>query len=167
MYSGVYPFINITWPGHGGDQVLQHYVDTRSSNTFFIQSEFTCLGTHFHRTPRHDRRWGPRYDHNRGNFTAIDSEDFDILYFPENEELYGSIGWSPVRIAGVDLRAKVAMVNRSLYVGDGHSSELLGLAYPSVTNAFKGSGTHGMYDPVLVAMCKQGKVLQGFFFPGH
>lgn len=163
--SGVYPLINITWPGHGGDQVLQHYVDTGSSDTFAIQAGFECRSTktHKHVRPEHCR-WGTPYDLHKGDYTPIPGEDFDISYFPEQEHLHGTVGWTPLKVAGVSLaQAKVAMVNRSLYLGDGHSSGLLGLAYPALTNAFKSSGAHDMYDPVFTAMVKQGAVSHPMF----
>lgn len=164
-FAGVYPMANVTWPGPKGDQVLQQYLDTGSSDTFVVESGCECISMKTHKKVAQSHcRWGPAYDRSRGAFESIPSEDFDIDFFPEGEHLHGEIGWSGLSFGGASIpRTKVAMVNHSSFIGDGHSSGLIGMAYPGITSAFKSTGARDDYDPVFVSMIKQNVVKDGIF----
>jgi hypothetical protein len=83
-----------------------------------------------------------------------------VAYFPEGERLNGSMGYHALELAGIHVKStEVALVDYTAWLGDGHSSSLVGLAYPSITSStYRLNGSSAIYDPVFYTMFKEGLV---------
>ena len=157
IFSGVYPVLNLTWLGTKTQEFVA-FIDTGSSDTWAISSDFQCLDIETQAPlPQEACQFGTLYDPALGSFTNITSQKFSIGYFPENETLYGSMGYAPLRLGGLTVpKQEVALVTESAWSGDGTSSALVGFAYPSITSAtYRANGSQAIYDPVFTTMVKE------------
>lgn len=133
LFSGVYPMINVTWGTGATAESYDSFVDTGSSDTFVVSSDVQCLNISTLQPLNQSAcLWGPLYDQAKVQaFTPDDSLYISLEYYPENETLYGQIGTAPITVGGVTVdHATVALMNRTGWVGDGHSSGLFGLVRP-------------------------------------
>jgi hypothetical protein len=165
IFSGVYPVLDLTWLGHQPQDFVA-FIDTGSSDTWVISSDFQCLNIETRAPlPQSGCNFGGGYDAALGSFTNITSQEFSIGYFPENETLDGSMGYAPLRLGGLTVpKQEVALVTEAAWAGDGTSSGLVGLAYPSVTSAsYRSNGSEAIYDPIFTTMVKEGIVNTAVF----
>ena len=78
------------------------------------------------------------------SFSAIPDENFNITY-ADGEYLNGIVGYDSVTIANITVpKQEVGVVSLAAWDGDGVTSGLVGLAFPSITSAF--SGTNATAD---------------------
>ncbi|KAH8647086.1 aspartic peptidase domain-containing protein [Tricladium varicosporioides] len=165
LFSGVYPSLNLTWLGHK-PQDLVVLIDTGSSDTWVVSSEFQCLDINT-KVPRPQETcaFGKPYDSALGSFTNITSQKFSISYFPESQTLNGSMGYAPLRLGGLTVpNQEVALVTEAALIGDGFSSGLIGLGYPAITAAsYRSNGSQAVYNPVFTTMVKEGIVKNAVF----
>ncbi|KAF2401758.1 acid protease [Trichodelitschia bisporula] len=168
-----------------GTQRFQHVVDTGSSDTWVIGHDFKCIdplsgsgsgagaglpastphtagsaaahgpGTGF--LPPASCAFGPAYTRATSTTAARlpATARFNISY-ADGEFLTGTFAAERVTLAGLTLPAQaVAIVDTAYWSGDGHSSGLLGLAYPNLTRAFA-PGTWparpAPYNPLFTSM---------------
>jgi hypothetical protein len=165
IFSGVYPVLNLTWLGSKSQDFVA-FIDTGSSDTWIISNEFQCLDPETKAVlPQSACAFGPLYNPTEGSFTNITSEEFAISYFPEAEALNGSIGFAPLSFGGLRVpKQEVALVDSVIWEGDGTSSGLVGLAYPSKTSAsYRSNGSQAVYDPIFTTMVKEGIVKDAVF----
>jgi hypothetical protein len=161
LFDGVYPTVNLTWGNKvtttPGQQFIS-FIDTGSADTWVISSDLECVDIST-KKPQTQAAcgFGPLYDSTKGSFTAIANDKFSISYFPEGEELQGTMGTAPITMGGLTVSTTVALVDYAAWEGDGYSSGLLGLAYPAVTSATK------QYNPIFTTMVKNGVVTTGIF----
>ncbi|KAB8300374.1 hypothetical protein EYC80_000556 [Monilinia laxa] len=136
-------------------QTYRLVIDTGSSDTWIVKPSFTCLdfGTGAP-TSQSACHFGPGYAPGSG-FKFIPNEHFNTTY-PSGENLKGGhLGlWT--------VNTQIATIDPAIWLGDGTTSGLLGLAYPSITAAFNGTTfdydnaeTQIPYDPIFTAMYKQ------------
>lgn len=163
IFSGVYPVINVTW---GGNQQFVSYVDTGSSDTWVVANDYQCLDPAT-QAPESQSvcDFGALYNPALGSFENITSEYYSIQYFPENNTLYGSMGYSSIGFGGLTVpKTEVAEITASAFAGDGITSGLLGLAYPSIVAAYhRDNNSQAVYDPVFTTMVKNGIVKDAVF----
>jgi hypothetical protein len=110
--------------------------------------------------------FGPLYDSAIGEFSNITDVEFEISYFPEGETLQGSMGYAPITVGGLTVpKQEVALVDYAAWIGDTHSSGLIGLAYPPITSAYLRSNDSVpvVYDPIFTTMVKEGIVKHAVF----
>ncbi|KAF5879339.1 putative pepsin (secreted protein) protein [Botrytis fragariae] len=133
-------------------------IDTGSSDTWIVKSNFTCLdyGTGVP-TSQSVCLFGPGYAPSSG-FNHIPNQHFNTTY-ASGENLKGTFGLVDVTLGGISVNAQIATVDTAAWLGDGTTSGLLGLAYPSITAAFNGTTfgndnaeTQLPYDPIFTTM---------------
>ncbi|KIW06220.1 uncharacterized protein PV09_02696 [Verruconis gallopava] len=144
-----------------GGQAVQAILDTGSSDTWLVQSGFTCIDASGNQVAQSTCNFGPLY--NGGFSQQIQNQNFQITY-GDGEVATGSMGYQSVTIAGITVPSQeVALVNRAYWNGDGVSTGLVGLAFAQITSAYQGTdpsknspSTRITYDPLFTTMWKQG-----------
>ncbi|KAF7863925.1 hypothetical protein EAF04_006890 [Stromatinia cepivora] len=138
-----------------GKQSFKVVVDTGSSDTWVIETGFTCIDNTGKNATQASCRFGSTFTRD-SEFKAIPGLEFNIAY-QDGENLTGIVGSQPVTFAGIDVTTTVGLVDSAGWNGDGTSSGLLGLAYPAITSAYKGD-SQVAYDPIFTTMYKEGLV---------
>ncbi|UZJ53911.1 hypothetical protein CBS101457_003231 [Exobasidium rhododendri] len=158
IYSGVYPTVNLTWVApNGTKQSFVSFVDTGSSDTWVIGKDFQCVNiTSLDPLPQSGCGFGKLFKNDHG-FKNITSQEFSVSYFPEMESLSGSMGYHSLELAGIHVKKQqVALVDNAAWLGDNHSSGLLGLGFPSITSStYRSNGSSIEYDPIFFTMFKK------------
>lgn len=170
IFSDVYPVANLTWgnaPGISGPaQQFISFLDTGSSDTWVVTEALECVEIST-QVPLDQSacQFGSLYNLTQGAWTNITGLEFEIEYFPELEMLDGDFVYAPVTLAGITVgQQEVALVDYSAWSGDGHSSGLVGLAYPSVTSAInRTTGEQIEYNPLFTNMVGEGLVSDAVF----
>ncbi|KAF7957851.1 hypothetical protein EAE96_003420 [Botrytis aclada] len=143
------------------EQTYPVVIDTGSSDTWIVKPNFTCLnyGTGAP-TSQSACLFGPGYAPDSG-FKPIPNQHFNTTY-ASGENLKGTFGLVDVILGGISVNAQIATVDTAAWLGDGTTSGLLGLAYPSITAAFNGTTfendnaeTQLPYDPIFTTMYKK------------
>lgn len=127
LFEGEEFATNITF----GTETFEVIVDTGSSDTWVVETDFSCVDVETGATETEDYcDFGPTYTVT-DTFTQIANENFDITY-GDGEYLTGIIGTEDVTLAGITVNQTVAIVNYAAWYGDGTTSGLVGLAYPAL-----------------------------------
>ncbi|TGO56693.1 hypothetical protein BOTNAR_0217g00090 [Botryotinia narcissicola] len=137
-------------------------IDTGSSDTWIVKPNFTCLDYDTGApTSQSACLFGPGYAPSSG-FKPIPNQHFNTTY-ASGENLKGTFGFVDVTLGGISsVNTQIATVDTAAWLGDGTTSGLLGLAYPSITAAFNGTTfendkaeTQIPYDPIFTTMYKK------------
>ncbi|KAL1860649.1 hypothetical protein VTK73DRAFT_7223 [Phialemonium thermophilum] len=149
------------------DQELQVTVDTGSSDTWVVQSNFSCFDPDVGQIGSEFCSFGPVFNGTFKYGSVPDVSSF-ALSFSNGEYIGGAAGYDDVTIAGLTVKKQqILLANEAMWAGDGVTSGYLGLGYPlgtqvfsssDPTYAYPGSPTHRKYDPVFTSMYKQGLV---------
>jgi len=144
-----------------GDNVYQVIVDTGSSDTWLIETNFNCSAVSpYWPIPESQCQFGPTYNESK-TISRIDNESFHIRY-GSGESLNGYMAYEDVQLAGIKVRQEVAIVDFAAWQGDGISSGLLGLGLPGLTSAhagmdydldYKNNSIH--YSPIMATMANK------------
>ncbi|KAI2611558.1 acid protease [Hypoxylon fragiforme] len=138
-------------------------IDSGSADTWVRGSSFTCKRSLNGSVPVEDCGLGPSFC---GNFTGepIPNQHFSIEY-GDGEEVQGLLGFMDVELAGVTVpHQEIAIASQGAWHGNNVTSGILGLAYPSLTNAYSGNDLDGpgdesiLYSPVFTSMVTNGLV---------
>ena len=152
-----------------GTQSFSAILDSGSSDTWLAETGFQCLNlTTGDLQSEAECDFGPLYSRSN-TFTPISNENFNISY-ADGEFLTGTLGLEQVTLAGITVdNQEVAAVNFAAWEGDGVSSGLIGLAFPSITSAFSGTtpsldtnNTQVPYNPIFTNMYTEGNVAPMF-----
>ncbi|TVY50709.1 putative aspartic-type endopeptidase, partial [Lachnellula cervina] len=159
-----------------GDQTFELLLDTGSSDTWVIQSDFTCINqTTSALLTQAACAFSPAHTITP-EFVQIPNENFNITY-GDGEFLTGILGYENLTLAGIIVNTTIPVVDYAAWDGDGTSSGILGLGYPdaririeanlSGTRAYAGTDphnntVHAFYDPIFTTMYKQGLVAPMF-----
>ncbi len=181
--NGVYGFTPLTSVEQGqvflagidfGSESFQAVVDTGSSDTWLAETGFRCFdvatGTP---EPESYCAFGPTYNIS-STFKQIPNENFNISY-ADGEVLTGIVGTERVTLAGITVKnQQVAVVDLAAWFGDGISSGLVGLSFPILTSAYKGTdptldskATQVQYNPIFTNMYSEGYVAPIFSLAIH
>lgn len=164
-FKDILYFTNIIF----GTETFQAVVDTGSSDTWLVQKGFRCVDVQTEvPLPEPQCKFGTPYT-SSPTFKQIPGENFDIGY-GDGEALTGIVGTEDITLAGITVTSQeVGIVNYAAWNGDGSSSGLIGLAYPSLTSAFNGSNPSYNtragaleYSPLFTSMYTQGKIAPVF-----
>lgn len=127
LLGGLVFTTNITF----GTQTFSTIVDTGSSDTWVIRENFQCVHIKTaEKLPTEDCYFGPAYT-KESTFDQIPGETFNITY-GDGTFAGGVMGYEDVTLGGIKVRQEVALVDYSAWRGDGITSGLTGLAYPSM-----------------------------------
>lgn len=124
-----------------GTQTFSAVLDTGSSDTWLAAANFTCADPDDQSVqPQSTCGFGNLYDSSQSStFQTIPNTNFNITY-ADGEVLNGAMGYESVTLAGITVpQQEIADVTYAAWYGDGVSSGLVGLAYPSLTSAYAGS----------------------------
>ena len=149
-----------------GDQSFMLLVDTGSSDTWVVQTGFSCIDSSDNlEQPQSACGYAATYDP-PADFRAIDNQTFGVKY--GTGIAMGTVGYEDLTMGGITVTNQtVGIVNSTDDdVGDGLQSGLLGLAYPSLTSAHPGVNypndslitNRVIYDPFFHSMYKRGLV---------
>ncbi|TVY85672.1 putative aspartic-type endopeptidase, partial [Lachnellula willkommii] len=146
-----------------GGSVVELLVDTGSSDTWAVQRGFTCSDFDTGEvTSEAACGFGPVYTPS-SSFKSIPNETFSIEY-GDLETANGGFGTEQVTVAGITVKQQqIGVVTQAKWTGDGVTSGLMGLAYPGITNAYKGNHTQTLYDPLFTSMFKQKLIPHNYF----
>ncbi|KAH7309973.1 aspartic peptidase domain-containing protein [Rhexocercosporidium sp. MPI-PUGE-AT-0058] len=150
-----------------GGKTYNLLVDTGSSDTWIAAKDFKCFGESEDVVPQADCAFGPLYKPGR-EFEPIKNVNFNIFY-GDGAFFRGSYGMAKVTLGGITVRQQIALASEAGTVGDGISSGYLGLSYPSITYAFKGTNYSAdapenqlPYNPIFTTMYEQHKIAPVF-----
>ncbi|KAJ5368259.1 uncharacterized protein N7496_008019 [Penicillium cataractarum] len=149
-----------------GNQTFQLLVDTGSSDTYVMNTGFTCInGTSNLVIPQADCLYSNKTYHTSSTYRPVQNEMFGIQYGAGLAS--GILAYEDVKVGGIAVQSqKIGIANISNPMGDGVNSGLLGLAYPSITSAHPANHTSNEtywfdrlpYNPLLYTMHKKGIV---------
>ena len=147
-----------------GGQSFTLIFDTGSSDLWVAETGVECVNANGNRVPVARCAFGPLFS---GNFeeAQIPKENFYIQY-GDGEVLTGALGYEDVTVAGVTVKhQEIASVDLGYWVGDGVTSGIIGFAYSTLTNAYKGTNPANdgpsnliTYTNFLGHAIKQGKI---------
>ncbi|KAI1475071.1 acid protease [Daldinia eschscholtzii] len=141
---------------------LEVVIDSGSADTWVIGSNFSCKGTLNETVSDDICALGPTF---AGNFTGgpLPNLHFDIKY-GDGESVQGLMGQMDVEFAGVTVfDQEIAIASQGTWHGNNVTSGILGLAYPSLTNAYWGDDIYDNsqllsvpYSPLFTSMVSNG-----------
>ncbi|TIA10591.1 acid protease [Aureobasidium pullulans] len=149
-------------PLDAGGETFYVVIDTGSSDTWLINSAFTCVDpTDSATIPEEDCAFGPTYSLT-STASQIDNRNFNISY-ADGERLNGRMITEDLTFAGITVENQtMGLVTEAGWYGDGASSGLLGLAYSTLTNQYNGNdptadirGVNIPYNPLFTSMYAQ------------
>ncbi|TVY29176.1 putative aspartic-type endopeptidase [Lachnellula hyalina] len=145
-----------------GDSTVELLVDTGSSDTWAVQTGFTC--TDFQTgvpTSEAVCGFGPVYTPS-STFKRIPNETLSIEY-GDHETAHGVFGTEKVTVGGITVDQQIAVVTEAMWSGDRVTSGIIGLAYPAITEAFSRNHTRTPYDPIFTSMFKAKLISNNYF----
>ncbi|KEQ68890.1 acid protease, partial [Aureobasidium namibiae CBS 147.97] len=149
-------------PLNAGGETFYVVIDTGSSDTWLVNSEFTCVDPSDSEViDEAECAFGPSYSVT-ATAEQIDNRNFNISY-ADGERLNGQMITEDLTFAGITVENQtMGLVTYAGWYGDGASSGLVGLAYASLTNQYGGTnpsadiaGLNIPYDPLLTNMFKE------------
>jgi hypothetical protein len=91
------------------------------------------------------------------------------IQYGDGEMILGRLGYTDITVGTVTVKKQVAgLANVTYWYGNNLTSGVIGLAYPTLTNAYMGSGTEHSwvdqveYSPLFTTMVGEG-LIQPFF----
>lgn len=129
-----------------GGQTFYSVVDTGSSDTWVIPSNFTCADPVTDQIrPASQCYFGRTYTPD-SDFQSIADQNFNITY-GDGEYLQGGYGDATITLADIRVtQQRIALPTTAAWYGDGTTSGVVGLAYPALTAAYPGiDGTTDRY----------------------
>jgi aspergillopepsin I len=137
-----------------GGQDFKLVLDTGSSDTWVVSDPFQCREGERRPVQESYCKLSKHYT-KTATFRPTDLKMKTA--YADGEMLEGEIGYDNVSIGGVAVNSAIGLVHDANWNGDGQSSGLLGMAFPTITRAFNGKQVQ-RYDPVFFSMHKQGLV---------
>ncbi|KAI4162983.1 MAG: hypothetical protein LQ342_003494 [Letrouitia transgressa] len=152
-----------------GNQAFSSVVDTGSSDTWVAKTGFKCVDLDTYKNiPENKCGFSSTYTISP-SFKRIRDLNFNVTY-GDGEFLTGIFGKECVTLAGISIKDQlIGIVENAAWLGDGITSGLIGLAFPSLTNAFAGADPKKVnksdpliYNPIFTNLYKEGKVAPVF-----
>jgi hypothetical protein len=135
-------------------------LDTGSADTWLVAEGFKCLTATGAATTAATCKFAKAF-HKGPTFSEVKEQKFSTKY-ADGETLVGIIGKDTVNLGGIKVANQtIGIVNTANWRGDGMSSGLVGMAFPSVTRSMAnkaGASGYNQYDPVVFSMYKAGLI---------
>jgi hypothetical protein len=137
-------------------------LDTGSSDTWLVTTGFKYVSKGRKAQIADSRcRFGPTYNKS-STFSRIPNQHFNTSYV-DKSFVSGMMGTETVTLGNITVKNQpMGFVTMAAWESDGKSSGLMGLAYPSITNAYPGDGpardekgTATPYPPLFTSMHRQ------------
>lgn len=161
--SGQGTLANITF----GDKNVFLKLSTATSDTWIVQEEFHCVDPLTSSDALGSScGFGPTFEPTESpTFERIADENFQMHYSRGNS-VRGYFGYENITLGGLMVKhQQVAVVDYAAWRGDNASSGILGLAYPPLTRAYRGTNYSNdddsnrvKYDPIFTVIHKSGFV---------
>ncbi|KAK0634280.1 aspartic peptidase domain-containing protein [Bombardia bombarda] len=139
-------------------------VDTGSSDTWVVRKGFSCVDYHGESVPQVACGFGPAYPKDF-QYGLTSPEEHMFIQYGDGETVTGPMGFSDITLGNITVKKQqVSLANTTYWVGNNQTSGLIGLAFPSLTNAYLGSsddhdpGNQIEYSPLFSNMVNQGTV---------
>lgn len=143
-----------------GSQEFLSLIDTGSSDTWVVESGLVCTMPKTAANAAGECGFGPAYKRS-STFSASGNEKFSISY--SSESASGVMGTETMTLGGITVKdQKFALINSARWRGDGSSSGLIGLAFPSNSATWPLMGEKKDYSPIFTTMYKEGLVAPYF-----
>ncbi|KAL2173474.1 aspartic peptidase domain-containing protein [Thermothelomyces heterothallicus CBS 202.75] len=139
-------------------------IDTGSSDTWAVQKNFSCIGYSGESLPQEICGFGETFP---GTFQygLTDPETHMFIAYGDGEIVTGPMGFLDITVGNITVKQQqVGLANTTYWYGNNQTSGLMGLAFPSLTNAYLGkAGDHDIlnqvqYSPLFTSMVNQGLV---------
>ncbi|KAF2669770.1 acid protease [Microthyrium microscopicum] len=153
-----------------GTQTLTALLDTGSSDTWFITSSLKCVNKR--REPISPQKCKFANGYNKSStYQPIPDRHFNTSYV-DKSFASGAMATETVTIGNITIdKQPLGFVDLASWEGDAVTSGLMGMAFPSITNAYPGEpgnpredkkGTSIPYPPIFTNMYRQ-KLIQPIF----
>ncbi|KAL2005654.1 hypothetical protein VTN00DRAFT_10147 [Thermoascus crustaceus] len=161
--SGQGTLVNVTF----GDQNVFLKLSTATSDTWIVQEVFQCVNP-LTSSDALDSScgFGPAFEPTKSpTFERIADENFQ-MHYGRGDSVRGYFGYENITLGGFTVKhQQVAVVDYAAWRGDNSSSGILGLAYPPLTRAYRGTdysndddSNRVKYDPIFTTIHKSGFV---------
>lgn len=148
-------------------------VDTGSSDTWAIRHDFSCIDYTGEILPQDMCGFGPADPNPVSRYDPITPPQHMYVSYADGEQITGPMGYSDITVGNITVQKQQAcLANTTYWFGNNFTSGLLGLAYPSITNAYVGSAIGSdpndpknrvEYSPFFTSMITQGLVAAPLF----
>ncbi|KAL2019763.1 hypothetical protein VTK56DRAFT_9207 [Thermocarpiscus australiensis] len=152
--------VQVLWDG----QPVSLILDTGSSDTWVVQDDFQCIDYIGVSIPQEACAFGPAYSDNF-QYGFTDPETHMFIRYGDGEVVAGPMGYSDIAVGGITVKKQqVCLANTTFWFGNNYTSGVMGLAFPSLTNAYPGNIQHHepanliQYPPLFTSMVDQGLV---------
>ncbi|EAQ84278.1 hypothetical protein CHGG_10682 [Chaetomium globosum CBS 148.51] len=139
-------------------------IDTGSSDTWAVQKNFHCIDYSGEFLPQEICGFGETYPETF-QYGLTNPESHMYIQYGDGEIVTGPMGFSDVTVGGITVKQQqVCLANTTYWYGNNQTSGLMGLAFPSLTNAYLGIGqghdlgSQVQYSPLFTSMVNQGLV---------
>ncbi|KAM7189416.1 Aspartic peptidase domain containing protein [Naviculisporaceae sp. PSN 640] len=156
--------IQVLWDGFPMYLIL----DTGSSDTWAVQRDFSCVDYTGSPVPQSDCAFGPAYPDPSSPYGLLTPPQHMYVHYADGETVSGPMGYSDITVGNITVTMQPScLANRTYWFGNNFTTGLMGLAYPSITNAYLGSVEDGdpnapsnqvQYSPLFNSMISQGLV---------
>jgi Eukaryotic aspartyl protease len=143
---------------------LMLLLDTGSADTWVVQKDFTCTDFSGEIVPQITCAFGPAYPETF-QYGPTTPEQHMFIQYGDGETVTGPMGFIDVTVGNITVKKQeVCLANSTYWWGNNLTSGLMGLAFPSLTNAYLGSSNDHdpsnqiEYSPLFTSMVSQGKV---------
>lgn len=138
-------------------------LDTGSSDTWVVQDGFRCVDYTGQIVEQASCGFGPAQPTDF-QYGSIPQEHLYIQY-GDGETVSGQMGYSDITVGNITVKKQqVGLANTTYWRGNNMTSGLVGLAYPTLTNAYIGNASdHGwghqvLYSPLFTTMVSDGLI---------
>lgn len=153
--------VEVLWDGHPVSLIL----DTGSSDTWAVHKDFHCVDYSGQFVPQEACAFGAAYPESTFRHGATEPEMHMYIQYGDGEVVTGPMGFSDITVGNVTVKKQqVCLANATYWFGNNYTSGLMGLAFPSLTNAYLGDPSHHdfgnqvQYSPLFTSMVSQGLV---------
>ncbi|KAH6621670.1 aspartic peptidase domain-containing protein [Chaetomium sp. MPI-SDFR-AT-0129] len=143
---------------------LSLIIDTGSSDTWAVQKNFHCVDYSGELLPQETCGFGEAYPENF-QYGVTNPATHMYIQYGDGEVVTGPMGFSDVSVGNLTAeKQQVCLANTTYWYGNNKTSGLLGLAFPSLTNSYLGTGAQHdfgnqvQYSPLFTSLVGQGLV---------